>query len=233
MIKNNKGTILLITIVSMMILTIIGYITLRMVSSQGVMDTYAQTKVRVDYAAEGIVERAKGYIAYVVDKNFIPSGTVVTDGILGDKGDNPGYGTLFSKVQAAGGSWDLFNAEIIDDDLSEYGGRVNPNDPFDDMFPRVFASVKCEFVNILDPEAIDDGITDIHNFEQEVISGDPTPEQTYRIVGIARATVSAADGSEIVSIVKCYFNTERVDSDSSTNANYTNVRTIIGWRKVS
>ncbi|MBR6297649.1 MAG: hypothetical protein IKR34_00220, partial [Candidatus Gastranaerophilales bacterium] len=71
MINNNKGAILLVTVVSMMILTIIGYITLQMVTSQGVTDTYEQARIRTEYAAEGIVERAKGYIKYIVEQNML------------------------------------------------------------------------------------------------------------------------------------------------------------------
>ena len=48
-IKNNKGGILVITIVSMMILTIIGYVTLKMLSKQNVIDAYDQAKMKTDY----------------------------------------------------------------------------------------------------------------------------------------------------------------------------------------
>lgn len=224
MIKNNKGAILVITIVSMMILTIIGYITLQMVSSQGVMDTYEQTKVRVDYAAEGIVERAKGYIEFVVNRNLVTEAEAdaIADSVFGDLGKDAAskvFGYLFYRVTQAGGSWDLFNSEVVDDDLAAYGGRVSPNEPFDNAFPRVFASVKCEFV-----PATENGIPVINN---------PPDVQIYKIVGTARAVVDTADGSEIASTVTCYFRTNRASNNVNGKTHYANNRTIIGWRKQS
>lgn len=225
MINNNKGTILVITIVSMMILTIIGYITLQMVSSQNVVDTYDQTKVRVDYAAEGIVERAKGYINFVVDKNKVPiSSATVQAGytIYGDVGDNPtGSGYLYSRVASAtDGKWELLNDGSLD--LVDYGGPVS--EVIDsDMYPYIHASVYCEFLNPPPPE--ENGVTAIHT----------GTEQTYKIVGTAWADVSAADGSRIETTVICYFKTVQADLETSDayKIDYVYNREILGWRKQS
>ena len=220
MIKNNKGAILVVTIVSMMILTIIGYITLQMVSNQNVMDTYDQTKIRVDYAAEGIVNRARGYIDYVIDAKLEqnpPTGAGLIDGfVYGDVGTN---GYLYNMVESKG-KWEMFNENTIDPDMAAYG-FVDKHHPFDNsMYPNVYARVYCEFVN-----ASTDGFT-VNNTLQE---------QTYRIVGIASATVKAAGGSVIVSTVACYFNTMRVDISTTiggVNGTYIEYRRQLrGWRK--
>jgi hypothetical protein len=236
MIKNNKGAILVITIVSMMILTIIGYITLQMVSSQNVMDTYDQVKVRTDYAAEGIVERALGYIAYVVIRSTVV--TPVGD-IYGDVGNNPtASGYLYSKVRSCAVDpdsgehrWNLFNDAPTAGDLGAQDyGEIAPNAQFDDMFPNVSASVYCELVNGSENGFnLGIGENDVHIYN----SAEASPMQTFKVVGTARAMVDAADGSEIVSTAICYFNMRRETSAPNADGNreIKYKRYIIGWRK--
>ncbi len=224
MIKNNKGAILLITVVSMMILTIIGYITLQMVSSQGVMDTYAQTKVRVDYAAEAIVERARGYIDYYTRKYSapetapmsVPGGIKPLWGDVG-RGGNAGNGMLFSIVSDRG-RW--FMLEDTEDNEVTYSPPL-----FDDtMYPNVSARVYCEAVT-----GEVDGFSNIN----DTPDADGNMRKTYRIVGVASANVDTADGSLIVSTVTCYFYTKKrvigTDDDFANKVEITNH--IRGWRK--
>ncbi|GEM_PF-4493667 len=230
MIKNNKGAILLITIVSMMILTIIGYITLQMVSSQGVMDTYDQTKIRVDYAAEAIVERARGYIDFVVERNMaqFPETAHDPDGNFGDLGVLPfrGQGYLFSAVaNTVGGQWSLFN----DGSLFSiaYGGGV-PEVIDSSMYPHIHASVYCEFLN--PPPSTENGII-AHTYNPT----ETNPRQTYKIVGTAWADVSVANGSRIESTVIYYFETTQF-KDAPTAGGNTRLRNdirMLGWRKQS
>lgn len=58
-IKNKKGTILPVTIVSMFIMIVIAFTCIKMFLVQNVMSTSDQLKVRTFYAAEGAMERQK------------------------------------------------------------------------------------------------------------------------------------------------------------------------------
>lgn len=62
MIKNNKGTILVVAVTAMVIMIIIGYVCLQMYMNQGILDTYDVTKKRLFYSAEGSIEMFKGYL---------------------------------------------------------------------------------------------------------------------------------------------------------------------------
>lgn len=233
MIRNNKGAILVVTIVSMMILTIIGYVTLQMVSNQNVMDTYNQTKIRVDYAAEGIVEKARGYIDYYTNKHYvdedhtasIPGSDDVFWGDVG-RGSSIGNGMLYSIMyEDLHGDDKWFVFKNTQDDAS--GVLSTENTLFDNsVYPNVFADVYCEIVDIST-----EGFTNINN------TVDPTDNgiiRSYRLVGIASATVSAANGSVIVSTATCYFYTKKLVLDDSSDANKKKIEItnhIRGWRK--
>lgn len=231
MINNNKGAILLITVVSMMILTIIGYITLQMVSSQGVMDTYDQTKIRVDYAAEGMVERARGYIEYLVVQKSTPTPNPSSYGDVGFSGK----GLLYSMVDgSADNKWFLLeNAEGVD---SVKRGHVFDNS----MYPNIYAGdIYCELVT-----GEEDGFvfgTDVNSDQQlksKVFILNPTENpncQTYRIVAVASATVNVAGGTVIASTVTYYFNCRHyVDKNADgTIENHITRRYSMGWRKQS
>lgn len=221
MIKNNKGAILVVTIVSMMILTIIGYVTLQMVSNQNVMDTYYQTKIRVDYAAEGILERARGYIRFIIVRNSIDAVPGVA--AVGDVG--AGRGFIDSVVGSA-----VDNKWFLLEDAEE-GNQVRKGHIFDNtMHPPVFAGdIFCEQVNV-----DNDGITAINTDD----TTDPTSGvfiRTYRIVVNAFARVDAAGGSEINSTVSYYFQTEhRITRDDSSGVEIERHETTLhslGWRK--
>ena len=62
MIKNNKGTILVVAVTAMVIMIIIGYVCLQMYMNQGILDTYDVTKKRLFYSAEGSIEMFKAYL---------------------------------------------------------------------------------------------------------------------------------------------------------------------------
>lgn len=67
MIKNNNGAILIVTVISMFILTIIGFVSLEMFVSQNELVATDVAKVRTFYAADGVVEMLRGYIG----KNYL------------------------------------------------------------------------------------------------------------------------------------------------------------------
>lgn len=234
MINNNKGAILLVTVVSMMILTIIGYITLQMVTSQGVTDTYEQARIRTEYAAEGIVERAKGYIKYIVEQNMLSEGEAV-GGVFGDFGYYPNAsGFLFSKVREESEhnehGWKIFEG-VVDPINHHYGFNGSfdlDHIAFEDsIYPVIHARVWCEFVKNKIKGADKGNDLNIHMFSS---TGDK--KQTYKLVGVAYTTVNAADVGVIVSTVTYYFNTERKPDDSiDGKTKYTNDRTTIIWRK--
>ncbi|MBQ3834667.1 MAG: pilus assembly PilX N-terminal domain-containing protein, partial [Elusimicrobia bacterium] len=187
--KNDKGAILVVTIVSMMVLTIIGYVVMQMFSMQNVLDTYDQTKIRVDLAAEGIVERARGYLTYIVkekeDRNYKHDHLVSVGKFIGDNhGSNHKNGYLYEKLNGQSGAkkqkkWYL----LKDDEL-----KLPENVAFDGrMYPPVFASVYCQFVEDT----------------QSGISGSPGAGdgvQLYKLVGVASATVNVAGGTLITSV---------------------------------
>ena len=221
MIKNNKGAILVVTIVSMMILTIIGYITLQMVSNQNVMDVYDQTKIRVDYAAEGIVERARGYIKYIKDVHYVNDSLAMVTGDIG-----AGRGIVASAVDSSvDQKWFLF-------ELPEDVNPVQAGDTIDNtMHPPILAGdIYCEHV-----DGLHEGIN-CPNTEITAADGTQVITRSYRIVATAHAMVDAAGGSEITSTVSYYFMTEHIitkgisPSGGETENHETNFH-LLGWRK--
>ena len=219
MIKNNKGAILVVTIVSMMILTIIGYVTLQMVSNQNVMDTYDQTKIRVDYAAEGIVERARGYIDYITMKKS--TSTPASDGDIGAAA----RGYLSSVVDSsAGQKWLLLEtAEDIDcvKKAHEYDSS---------MYPHIRAGdIYCEHV-----DGTHDGI-DCPNLETVLDDGTKVIVRSYRIIANAYAKVNVAGGSDITSTVAYYFCSKHKitseDIEGITVEHHETSYHSLGWRK--
>ncbi len=75
MIKNKKGSILVITVISMFILTIIGFICLEMFVSQNILIATDVAKIKTFYAADGVVEMLRGYI----NANYPETGTNTFD----------------------------------------------------------------------------------------------------------------------------------------------------------
>lgn len=210
-IKNNKGGILVITIVSMLILTVIGYVTLKMLSKQNTMDAYDLAKIKTDYYAEGIVERARGYIDYVIEKNLTPP----NDTVYGDLGDGT-VGYLFTVVSnAPDNKWELFNETAASQPAAvqyrvdgEYGA-VDRTIPVDNSYPRVYANVYCTFV-----DSNTDGIE-----AKQFVQTDPTQQaQTYKLVGVASTTLGVAGGTLVISTVTYYFETRRVTSGGVSGA---------------
>ena len=214
MVNNNKGAILLVTIVSMMILTIIGYITLQMASSQAVTDTYDQAKIRTEYAAEGMVERARGYIEYVKVKY-----STVTASSKGDVGfgSGSGKGYLVSMTMSSPHErWFLL-------ENAEDGNEVKEGHVFDSsMYPYIYAGdIYCEHVNGSESEPLH-GIA-YHN------SG---TERTYRIVCVAYATVNSADTGMIVSTATYYFYTKHESpTDTDGLEKHDTKYFYLGWRR--
>ncbi len=69
MIKNQKGSILVVTVISMFVLTVIGFICLEMFVSQNILVSTDVAKIKTFYAADGVVEMLRGYI----NEKFIES----------------------------------------------------------------------------------------------------------------------------------------------------------------
>lgn len=57
-----KGSILPVTIVAMLIMTIVGLICVQMFMLQNIMNTVDQARTRTFYAAEGATEMLRGYV---------------------------------------------------------------------------------------------------------------------------------------------------------------------------
>ncbi|GEM_PF-2247215 len=62
MIKNNKGAVIIVTVVSMFILTIIGFVCIEMFIAQNMLVAADVAKIRTFYAADGVVEMLRGQI---------------------------------------------------------------------------------------------------------------------------------------------------------------------------
>lgn len=69
-VKNNKASILPVTIVSMFVLIIIGYASLKIGISRSNIATTEQIKMRTLYAAEGVTERMKTNLHNYIDNNY-------------------------------------------------------------------------------------------------------------------------------------------------------------------
>jgi len=69
--SNNRGSILAVTVVAMIIMMTIGLICLQMFYAQNVISTYDQIKLRTFYSAEGAIELARATIDSVVEAHKV------------------------------------------------------------------------------------------------------------------------------------------------------------------
>ena len=105
------------------------------------------------------------------------------------------------------------------DDLNLYNSSAESELVNDSMYPQIHTSVYCTFLDLP---------------ENGIAANNSIDGRTYKIVGTARADVSAADGSVIESTVICYFKTAQANlSTDSVKIDYRYNRQIEGWRKIS
>mgnify|MGYP001182363894 CR=1 FL=1 len=115
MIKNNKGAVIIITIVSMFILTIIGFVCIEMFIAQNMLVAADVAKIRTFYAADGVAEMLRGQINKVcpdsttnyLDSSIPPLGstapwsgaTVINNAISGGYDTTPTFPIIFARVE--------------------------------------------------------------------------------------------------------------------------------------
>lgn len=209
-IVNDKGTILPVTIVAMTIMMIIGIICLKIFSSQNILDTYDQAKIRTTYSAEGVVEVMRGYIQYAVNVNKDPM-----------YGDNHHSGRGYINWKTSAGNWTPLN------NATEY--PVLAADFFDGtMYPGIKVSAYCSRLsaadfNLLSSEYPAVNATSYGNYN----AGENC---AYKIVAIASTTHKTNLATQlIVSTVTYYFATKRTVIPIINYINRQNY--FICWRK--
>lgn len=69
-VKNNKASILPVTIIAMFIVMIIAYACIKMFLTQNIIATTDQIKIRTRYAAEGFAEKQKSAIYNLIESQF-------------------------------------------------------------------------------------------------------------------------------------------------------------------
>ncbi|MDD5021272.1 MAG: hypothetical protein PHR82_03925 [Endomicrobiaceae bacterium] len=114
MIKNNNGAILIVTVISMFILTIIGFISLEMFVAQNALVATDVAKVRTFYAADGIVEMMRGYInvtcpdhltinyvdaAVPASGDWVSGSSAVNAAVASGYDTTPTFPVVFAKVE--------------------------------------------------------------------------------------------------------------------------------------
>jgi len=115
MIKNNKGAVIITTIVSMFILTIIGFVCIEMFIAQNMLVAADVAKIRTFYAADGVAEMLRGQMNKVcpdsttnyLDSSIPPLGstapwsgaTVINNAISGGYDTTPTFPIIFARVE--------------------------------------------------------------------------------------------------------------------------------------
>lgn len=123
MIKNNKGTILVVAVTAMLVMIIIGFVCLQMYMNQSLLDTYDVTKKRLFYSAEGIIEILRGYInKSVPDDDITPSGS--RGGFLYNKTNNASK-TWNIRTDSAAGDTKLAGLKQLLD-ANTFDGTMHP-----------------------------------------------------------------------------------------------------------
>ncbi|MDD3065969.1 MAG: hypothetical protein PHT24_06915 [Endomicrobiaceae bacterium] len=115
MIKNNKGAVIIITVVSMFILTIIVFVCIEMFIAQNMLVAADVAKIRTFYAADGVAEMLRGQINKVcpdsttnyLDSTIPPLGsgtlwsgaTVINNAIAAGYDTTPTFPVVCARVE--------------------------------------------------------------------------------------------------------------------------------------
>ena len=111
--NSNKGSILPVTVVAMLIMVALGLVCLQMFQAENIIQVQQQTKVRTFYAAEGAIEMFRGFIAYQSDNTANLRGDgLITDAtgtyFSGYRDDKTTGGYLYSKTTDHTNGWRPF-----------------------------------------------------------------------------------------------------------------------------
>ena len=148
MVKNNKGTILVIAVVAMSIMIIIGFICLRIYSNQSILDTRDVVKQRLYYSAIGSVEAMKGFLSEKIAENVQSrkgkqnsAGILIEQGDVTSGGSNEGF--LANVTNNSTRTYEPFKW-VSDSNTGLFGtDKAGVHNVFDgSMHPSIVTSVK-------------------------------------------------------------------------------------------
>jgi hypothetical protein len=225
MIKNNKGTILVVAVTAMVVMIIIGFVCLQMYMNQSILDTYDVTKKRLFYSAEGAIEIFRGYIN-------VHRGAIAND---------VAYGYLYnnSKVNNSGDGSNITSANawtpLPSGALSPFDGTMHPPITVTVGLRRLTelsATKNPELKYLLDGNAFG---TAGNTFRTAITAGGlPTSDRAYEIIARATATHNTAligrnSNRNVMSVtLHYYFYTHHQGTDAAANNQH--VPTFVGWR---
>lgn len=211
MLRNTKGTVLVVAVVAMMIMLIIGLICLKIYTIQAILDTYDQSKMRVLYSAEGAIDMMRGYIDAKIAQNLNVDGDTMDGGKGFLQSVTPvKTGTSGSNIQTV--NWDPFR-----DGTSVSYSVPLLKDAFDGtMHPRIFVGVYIHRItknntSSEDSKAIQDKYNIVFTEDQYCKLPGPCVDSAYKIVAVASTTHKTMLSSQvIVSTVTYFFTTHKV-----------------------
>lgn len=213
--KNNKGTILLVSVTAMVIMMIIGFVCLQMYINQNIFDTLDATNKRTYYAAEGAIEIMRGYI----DKH-IPD----NDNALGGKGyiasvaqkNNSGI------IDATNKGW--CPSEIMTF-LSD--NDVHPHITVEVYLRRLTLQTATHVKNLIDSNLLPIDFSNACN-DSDI----PSNNRAYEIIAKATASYkSVLISKNIITTVHCYFYTKYdVENEGTPSEKIKHKPKIVIWR---
>lgn len=241
MLRNKKGTVLVVAIVAIMIMIIIGMICLQMYANQNIIDTYDQARIRTFYTAEGAIEMMRGYINKKLAETRDPvKGDIsnflvkVTPFVTGTKKTTDWY--PFIRKNPAN-----YQVPVLVD--SDNG---NIDIPFDGtMYPPIYVSVTLHRLykksssdsdkNRISSLLLSDITPDkfyASKADPANAYDDPDYSPAYEIVAIASTTHRTSLSSAVISTtLRYYFWTKYTNTGTVDNPCIVYEKKFVGWRK--
>ena len=122
--KNNKASILPVTVIATFIMMIIAYACIKMFMAQNIMVTQDQIKARVTYAAAGIAEKQIARLKAAIDAKIIqdPTVEITADTVLDATG--------IKNLQKNGENYDFIFADVLNQTVAQDPDVVSDQDFF-------------------------------------------------------------------------------------------------------
>jgi len=245
MIKNNKGTILVVAVTAMIVMIIIGFVCLQMYMNQSILDTYDVTKKRLFYSAEGIVEILRGYINITVPDS-LNDVTTPPPAAMGSWG-----GFLYAKTLNSTAIWNIRTDSAAGDsklaglkqllDPNIFDGTMHPGIKITELYvKRIKDTSDTDIANLITTGCLynpPDGSNRLPHFRDGRHNRNATDPaaiyRSYEIVVKAEAThntalIGGSASNNIMSLkLHYYFFTE---FDGSDPAIIRHRPRFVGWR---
>lgn len=238
MLKNNKGTVLVIAVTAMIIMIVIGMVCLKIYETQSLLDVYEQARIRTFYAAEGAIEMMRGYIDVKTAEHLGTNGDVV---------DGDGYLSSVTPFKVSAGSIiGLLNPNNYDTvNWEPFGSNTTTLDPkkflekeFDaSMYPSISVTVYLrKLTAVKDLTRVQTDLKVPFSIEHFcVVVGTVlqiTDDTGYEIVATAKANYKTAlANGDISTTLRYYFSTKRQNLGTPENPNMKYTKTFVAWRK--